>query len=109
MENETIADRLGGIATLLDIKGESSFKVRAYSMAARTIRSLEEEVATLVKEDRFKVRGIGESIEAKIQELLKDGKIPYLDDLKAAIPAGLLDMLKLDGVGPKKVKALYDN
>jgi DNA polymerase (family 10) len=108
MDNEVIADRLDEIAALLDIKGENPFKVRAYSTAARTIRSLEEEVETLVKQGRLHVRGIGESIKEKLDELLASGHIAYLDELKKALPQGLLDMLQVEGLGPKKVKALFE-
>src|SRR5437870_1859527 len=107
MENAAIADRLDELAALLDLKGENPFKVRAYSTAARTIRGLADEVETLLKEERFSVRGIGESIREKIEELLRDGKIKHLEELKSSLPAGLLDMLRVQGLGPKKVKALH--
>lgn len=109
MDNATIAQALEDIATLLDLKGENPFKTRAYSTAARTIRSLDEECETLVKESRLVgIPGVGESIREKILELVGTGKLAYLEELRAAFPPGLMGMLQVEGLGPKKVKALWE-
>lgn len=94
---------------LLELKGENPFKARAYSTAARTVRALEEEVESLVKQSRLKgIPGIGDSIREKVTELVTKGKLPYLEELRAAFPAGLMQMLEIEGLGPKKVKMLWD-
>src|SRR5579872_2921906 len=109
MDNNTISAALEEIAVLLELKGENPFKARAYSTAARTVRSLEEEVESLAKAGRLKgIPGIGESIRDKVTELVTKGKLQYLEDLRAAFPKGLMAMLDVEGLGPKKVKLLWD-
>ncbi|MBI3723585.1 DNA polymerase/3'-5' exonuclease PolX [bacterium] len=109
MDNSGIAGALEEYATLLELKGENQFRARAYSSAARTIRSLEEECSSLLAEGRFtKIRGIGESIESKIKELCDTGKLKALEDLRAAIPRGLLELIRIQGLGPKKAKVLWE-
>lgn len=109
MDNNSISAALDEIAMLLELKGENPFKARAYSTAARTVRALEEEVEKLVKEGRLKgIPGVGDSIREKLTELVTKGKLPYLDDLRAAFPKGLMAMLQVEGLGPKKVKLLWD-
>ncbi|HZV00307.1 MAG TPA: DNA polymerase/3'-5' exonuclease PolX [Planctomycetota bacterium] len=109
MDNNTISAALEEIAVLLELKGENPFKARAYSTAARTVRSLEEEVETLAKAQRLKgIPGIGDSIREKITELVTAGKLQYLEDLRSTFPKGLMAMLEVEGLGPKKVKHLWD-
>src|SRR5579859_5177665 len=109
MDKEQIADVFGKIAVLLDLKGENPFKSRAYQNAARALESLEEPLEKLVAEQRLaEVKGIGESIGKKITELLATGKSQYYEDLKAATPPGLVAMLDIPGLGPKKIKALHE-
>lgn len=109
MDNDAVAEVLNEIAILLDLKGENPFKARAYTSAARTVETLGEPVATIAAEGRLgKVKGIGEALAAKISELTASGAMAYHQELKASVPPGLLEMLKLPGLGPKKVKALHD-
>src|SRR3954468_15185877 len=109
MDNNAVSAALEEIAMLLELKGENPFKARAYSTAARTVRALEEEVEKLVKESRLRgIPGIGDSIREKVTELVTKGKLPYLQELRAAFPAGLMAMLDVEGLGPKKVKLLWD-
>ena len=109
MDNNTISAALEEIAILLELKGENPFKARAYSTAARTVRSLEEEVESLAKAGRLKgIPGIGDSIREKVTELVTQGKLQYLEDLRATFPKGLMAMLEVEGLGPKKVKLLWD-
>lgn len=109
MNNSAVAEALEEIAILLELKGENPFKARAYSTGARTIRSLEEEVEILAKEGRLKgIPGVGESLRDKITELCKTGKLPYLEELRSSFPSGLMQMLKIEGLGPKKTKMLWD-
>ncbi|MGL4421361.1 MAG: helix-hairpin-helix domain-containing protein, partial [Gemmataceae bacterium] len=109
MTKDTVAAALDEIATLLALQGENDFRCKAYSMAARTISLLDADLAGLVTEGKLHtVRGIGEALQEKIVTLVTTGRLPYLDDLRAATPAGLLDILRIPGLGPKKVKALHD-
>jgi DNA polymerase (family 10) len=109
MDNNTISAALEEIAVLLELKGENPFKARAYSTAARTVRSLEEEVESLAKAGRLKgIPGIGDSIRDKVTELVTKGKLQYLEDLRSTFPKGLMALLEVEGLGPKKVKLLWD-
>jgi DNA polymerase (family 10) len=108
MTKNEIADVLGEIGMLMELKAENPFKVRAYSAGARAIEALEkEEFEKLVAEGRLQsVKGIGEALAAKIVELHTTGRLEFLDKLKASIEPGLVDLLKIPGLGPKKIAAL---
>jgi DNA polymerase (family X) len=108
MTKNEIADVLAEIGTLLELKGENPFKVRAYSGGARAIEALEkDEFESLVAEGRIQsVKGIGEALAAKIEELHSTGRLEFLDKLKASIAPGLVEMLRIPGLGPKKIAAL---
>ncbi|HXQ79906.1 MAG TPA: DNA polymerase/3'-5' exonuclease PolX [Opitutaceae bacterium] len=108
MNKTEIAHVLVEIGTLLELKGENPFKVRAYSAGARAIEGLEkEEFEALVSEGRLQsVKGIGEALSSKIAELHGTGRLEFLDHLKASIEPGLVEMLKIPGLGPKKIAAL---
>ena len=109
MDNRQVEATLNEIAQLLELKGTNAFKVRAYENAARSIAQLQEDVAVLVAEKRLKgVRGVGKSIQGKVSELVETGALPYLEELREGIPPGLFEVLKVPGLGPKKVKALWD-
>jgi DNA polymerase (family 10) len=109
MGKDQVAEVLVSIATLLELQGENPFKSRAYLNAARALESMDEALDKLVAENRLdEVEGIGESIQKKIVELVTTGKLAYYDELKAAIPPGLVAMLDIPGVGPKKIKVLRD-
>ena len=109
MDKESVAGILVDIGTLLELKGENPFKTRAYVNAARTLESLAEPLDTIVAEQRLgEIKGIGDALQQKITELVTTGKLKYYDELKASVPPGLVDMLGIPGVGPKKVKALHD-
>src|SRR2546423_12315787 len=109
MDKDQVADTLVRIATLLDLKGENPFKSRAYLNAARALEGMSEPLDKVIAEERLaEVKGIGESIQKKICELVTTGKLAYYEELKAATPPGLVAMLEIPGVGPKKIKALHD-
>lgn len=109
MDKNQVADILDEIGTLLELKGENQFKTRAYGNAARTLRGLTEDLHHLVEEDRLReVKGIGEALSLKIAELVTTGKLKYYEDLRRTFPAGLMDMLRIPGFGPKKAKRLYE-
>jgi DNA polymerase (family X) len=110
MKNQFVADILYMIADLLDLKGENFFKIRAYRIAAQTIEALDEDVEKLVNQSRLEsIPGVGEALAKKITELVQTGKIEYLERLKKEMPPGLIDLLSIPGLGPKKVAALYKN
>jgi DNA polymerase (family 10) len=109
MDREQVAEVLVNIATLLELNGENPFKSRAYLNAARALEGTSEPLATLIAENRLgEVKGIGESIQKKIHELVTSGKLAYYDELRAATPPGLVAMLEIPGLGPKKIKVLRD-
>jgi DNA polymerase (family 10) len=107
MDKDKVAEILVEIGTLLELKGENPFKTRAYVNAARTIEGLNEPLAKIVSEKRLgEIKGIGEALEQKITELVETGKLKYYDELKASIPPGMIEMLEISGLGPKKIQAL---
>jgi len=110
MNNQEIAQLLTEIADLLDIKGENPFRIRSYRNGARTVGDLAEDLTGLVGEEKnlTEIPGIGASLAEKIREIVKTGKLKFLDDLKKQLPPGLPELLKLQGIGPKKVKLFYD-
>src|SRR5262249_10559947 len=109
MQKQQVAAVLSEIATLLELQGESTFRCNAYHNAARTIEQLDKELTDVVVSGELgNLRGIGDTLREKITTLVTTGKLPYLDDLRKKTPPGLLQMLRIDGLGPKKVKALYD-
>ncbi len=109
MDKEQVAEVLVNIATLLELKGENPFKTRAYHNAARALEAMSESLEKVVADERLgEIKGIGESIQKKITELLETGKLAYYEELKAAMPPGLVLMLEIPGLGPKKIKALHD-
>nr|PZN11868.1 MAG: DNA polymerase/3'-5' exonuclease PolX [Caldicoprobacter oshimai] len=109
MDKKTVVDILNEIGLLLELKGENPFKSRAYYNAARIIEVLDEDLETLVSEGRLKdVKGIGEALNKKLTELVTTGRLKYYEELKESVPPGLVEMLKIPGLGPKKIKTLYD-
>lgn len=101
---------LHDMGVLLELRGENTFKSRAYYNAARTVEQLgENELHRLVQEDKLKeVPGIGAALNEKLKELILTGNLQYYEELKGSIPEGLLDMLNVPGLGPRKIKALHD-
>ncbi len=110
MENAKIARFFSEIADILDIRGENPFRIRSYRQAARTVEEMSENLASLVRkgDNLTEIPGIGESIAGKIEEIVETGKLKFLDDLKKKLPPHLTDLLKIEGVGPKKVKLFYE-
>jgi len=110
MTKNEIADVLGEIGMLLELKGENPFKVRAYQTGARALEAIEEaELARLIKEEQLKtVKGIGDALSQKITELHTTGKLEFFEKLKASVEPGLVEMVQIPGLGPKKIRALRD-
>ncbi|MBT3841901.1 MAG: histidinol-phosphatase, partial [Verrucomicrobia bacterium] len=108
MQKDEIADILKEIGVFLELKGENPFKTRAYQNGARTLENLAEPLESLIAEERLgSINGIGKALAEKITELATTGRLAYYDELKASIPDGLIAMLNIPGLGPKKVKAVY--
>ncbi|MET0261396.1 MAG: DNA polymerase/3'-5' exonuclease PolX [Rariglobus sp.] len=110
MNKNDIADVLTEIGTLLELKGENPFKTRAYLSGARVLESIEQaELDTLIRDEQLKtVKGIGDALAQKIHELHTTGGLKFYDNLKASIEPGLVEMLDVPGLGPKKIKAIHD-
>ncbi len=109
MDKDHVAAVLTEIGTLLELKGENPFKTRAYVNAARMLEGLNEPLEKVVTEKRLgNLKGVGDALVEKITTLVTTGRLPYYEELKASVPSGLLEMLELQGLGPKKVKRLHD-
>ena len=107
MDNRPIAQILGEIADLLEIKGENAFKIRAYRSASETIGAWPDSVARLDDKQLREIPGIGKDLAAKIRELAESGTCGYYQELLQEFPSTILDLLRLQGVGPKTVALLY--
>src|SRR3954462_3309404 len=107
MDNLALARVLGEIADLLEIKAENPFKIRAYRNAADTIAHFAEPIAALSEKDRLGVPGIGKDLAGKLAELIETGSCRYYQELLEEFPPTILDLLHLQGVGPKTVALLY--
>jgi DNA polymerase (family 10) len=110
MDKQEIVHILEEIGILLELQGESPFKSRAYATGARVIAGLDTpHLDALVRSGKLQtLKGIGTALAEKIGELVTTGHLIYYDTLKQQVPAGLLEMLAIPGMGPKKVKAIYD-
>ncbi len=108
MDNRRVAEVLDTIARLLEIRGENPFKVRAYQNAARTISSLPDDVKVLLNSGKLdELPGIGEALRDKISQLASTGRLDYYEDLRKEVPAGVLEMLSIPSLGPKKARVLW--
>lgn len=109
MRNQEVAKILHDIAVLLDIKGESRFRVVAYEEAARRIENWPEPIEEVWKAGKLEdIPGIGASIAGKIAEYLATGKMTYFEELTREIPPELIELTEIPGVGPKIAKLLYE-
>jgi DNA polymerase (family 10) len=109
LTKDEIADILTHIGQLLELKGEVVFKVRAYQNAARALETFAGDLRALVAAGRLaEIDGVGKAIAEKITTLVETGTLPYYEKLKAEFPPGLFEMFELQGVGPKKIRALWE-
>jgi DNA polymerase (family 10) len=109
MTKDEVADALDEMGTLLELKGESSFRTNAYHNGARIIRQVEGNLKELIESGQLaELRGIGDTLRDKITSLVTTGSLPQLEKLKSEIPAGVVAMLQLPGMGAKKVKFLFE-
>lgn len=107
MTNEAIAENFSLLSKLMDIHGDNSFKAKSYSSAAFTIDKLPVELSTLSADKIFAQRGIGESTGKRILEQLETGRLALLDEYIQKTPAGILEMLQIKGLGPKKIATIW--
>jgi DNA polymerase (family 10) len=110
MENKQIADFFAKIAELLELQGDNPFRIRSYQNAARILADMSESIAQMVRDGRDleEIPGIGSGISKKIVEIVESGKLRFLEEQMAKVPAGLPDLLRVEGLGPKKVKLFHD-
>ncbi len=109
MDNRELAKVFDTIGDLLEIKGENPFRIRSYRRAAQTIDRYPESMERVAAEGRLEeIDGIGKTIAEKIQELEETGKLAFLEELQSGFPDGLLELLEIGGMGPKKVKLVWE-
>lgn len=108
MDNRAVADVLQEIGQILEVQGENPFKVRAYYAAARALAGLTEDVRSLVEQKRLReIPGIGQALEEKITQLVTTGRLEAYEELRRQVPAGVLEIMNIPSVGPKKARALW--
>ena len=110
LSNAEVASELELLADLLEIEGANPFRVRAYRNAARTVVELPDSLAELIAAERdlCELPGIGKDLAGKLTELVQTGRLPLLEEVKARTPAGLVGLLQIPGLGPKRVRLLHD-
>src|SRR5438045_3079364 len=108
MDNVHIAAAFDELALLLELEGESSFKVRAYRNFADLARTLPEPLTEIERRRELDaLSGVGEAMAKKVRELLKDGRMERLERARASVPASLKELVRLPGVGPAKARKLW--
>ncbi len=107
MDNAAIADNFSLLSKLMDIHGENSFKTKTYSIAAYHIENLDVQIKDTPREDLFRLKGIGESIGNKVIEMLDTGKLSVLQEYLFNTPPGIVEMLNIKGIGPKKINTIW--
>ncbi|MFP6898212.1 MAG: DNA polymerase/3'-5' exonuclease PolX [Roseibacillus sp.] len=106
---DLLADVLDEIALLLELKGENPFKIRAYRNGAEVVRTYDGDIVQRAKDEELKgIKGIGDALQQKLHELASTGRLEFHQGLKDQFPEGLFELLDLQGLGPKKVKVLYE-
>src|SRR5581483_2896503 len=109
MDKDRVAAALDEIGTLLELQGENPFRCNAYHTAARAIQQVDQGLPDLIAAGKLsEIHGIGATIEEKITTLVTTGRLAFLEELRRKTPPGLVAMLRLPGVGPKKIRALHD-
>lgn len=109
VSRDEIAAVLDEIALLLEIKGENPFKTRAYRNGAETVRNHDGDIIALAAANELDgIKGIGKALQEKLHELATTGKLEFHQNLRAEFPPGLFDLFTIQGLGPKKVRALYE-
>jgi DNA polymerase (family 10) len=110
VETARIARILDEMGTLLEVRGENAFRCRAYHNAAQALKALPSDLTPMIDDGTLaEVPGIGETMHAKIVQLATTGRLPAYEDLRKETPSGLVALLRVPGLGPKKIKTLYDD
>lgn len=107
MDNYAIADNFSLLARLMDIHGENPFKTKTYAVAAFNIEKLPGQLKDTPRDKIFAIKGIGESVGKKIIEMLDTGKLSVLDEWLQKTPSGVVEMLNIKGLGPKKINTVW--
>lgn len=108
MENSQVSEVLSEIAVFLELLDENTFKIRAYQNAARAVDTHAGRVSDLDEKQLQEIPGIGKAISEKIRVLCATGHLPYLDELRAKIPQGLVELLRIPSLGPKRARILHE-
>ncbi len=107
MDNTAIADNFSLLSKLMDIHGENSFKTKTYSIAAFNIDKMPEQLKDTPREKLFSIKGIGDSVGRKVIEMLDTGELKVLGDYLQRTPPGVVEMLNIKGIGPKKINTIW--
>ncbi|MBL6705897.1 MAG: DNA polymerase/3'-5' exonuclease PolX, partial [Planctomycetaceae bacterium] len=111
MHNNEIAALFDELADLLELQGANAFRLRAYRNASRTIGSSSESIAELAQDGPKALQtipGIGKDLAEKLVTIVETGELPQLEELREQIPTGVVMMLRIPGIGPKKVAAIFN-
>ena len=107
MNNNQIAATFHLLAQIMELYDENTFKIRSYDNAYRTLRKVEQPLSKMTNEELQNIKGIGNAIAAKIGELLETGRMKLLEEYKQKTPTEVISMLQINGLGPKKVRAIW--
>ena len=107
MDNYAIAENFSLLSKLMDIHGENTFKSRTYGAAAFNIEKLPMQLKDTAREKLFSIKGIGDSIGKKVIEMLDTGKLTALEEIISITPPGVIEMLNIKGIGPKKIHTIW--
>ena len=109
MDKKGVVEILDEIGTLLELTGENPFRSRAYHNGAQVIEGLTEDLDELIHEGSLtSIKGIGQGLADTITELMQTGKAQMHEELRTKVPSGVLEMLRIQGLGPRKIKTLYE-
>ena len=109
LSNQLIAASFDEIADLLELAGDNPFKIRAYRRAAEAVRSLDEPVGEVLRHDQSAIPGIGDALRSKIWEMESAGRMEYLERLRAEIPAAIVVLTQVPGIGPRTAWRLHES
>src|SRR5580698_10686162 len=107
IDNDYIAEQFSLLGKLMDIHGENSFKTKSYSVAAFTLEKLPTPIRDIPADKFTSIRGIGDAIGKKIQEVLETGELKLLQQYISSTPPGVVEMLQIKGLGPKKIATIW--